>query len=504
MEINFETKFAVPPLFHRYERDDWTLLFDPRGHAFVRVNSQGLAVVEALMRHPRLGDAVEYLAESFAMDVDQVAEPVMQFSVDLAKSDFLHLGEYKWVVHGNADAEGLKPPESIYIQNTERCNLSCVYCYNLKERAYFVKEHPEMSTEKLKWAIDQIADFGIRQINFCGGESTLRDDLLECAAHARARGRLVALVTNGQKDTDEFTTEAARLFDVIWVSIDSYNKEIAERHRGKGSYAPAIRSIKKLVQVPNKRARITVSAVYSHLNWEEMDEFRRICLEDLGVDRFRSTTYCPGCASSGEADWPLKPPPFVRDSGIPLPGSMNVSDLADLFDYDFRVEYDAINKKLKPKAGWRDHCGVGAGELAMLSNGDVFPCQLLCKPQYLAGNLFEQPLAEIFRTSPILQRMRRLTVESIPGCATCDVKNICVGGCRAIALELHGSDTAHNEYLCDLYRRIAVEALWRDSMIPVDKIEEARTKYEVQVAEAVKEREELERRLEESLEHSAA
>ena len=56
-----------------------------------------------------------------------------------------------------------------------------------------------------------------------------------------------------------------------------------------------------------------MSAVVSDLNYQDVSDFRRICLEDIGVDRFRATTYCSGCASSAEIDWPLKPPPFVKD-----------------------------------------------------------------------------------------------------------------------------------------------------------------------------------------------
>ncbi len=474
MDINLGTKLAVPPLVHRYEKGEWTLLYDPRNHAIVRANAQGLAVIEAFMQRPRLGDAIAYVASSFAMEEEQVAEGVLQFAVDLLNAEFLHIGEYK--PKEIRDALGPEsPPESIYIQNTERCNLACVYCYNLEERAYFVKEHPEMSTKQMKWAIDQISDFGIPQVNFCGGEPTLRDDLLEVARYAQKRGRLIAMVTNGRDDSDEFTTAAANLFDVIWVSLDSDDKELAEAHRGKGAFEPAMSCLTKLAKVPNRRAQITVSAVISGLNYKQMPQFRRVCLEDLGVDRFRATSYCPGCASSVEAAWPLDPPPFVADRDVPLPGEIELSDFSDLFEVD--LNYDVTRGQLQPTASMRNHCGVGKGELAMLSNGDIFPCQLLCKPQFLAGNIFDQPLDEIFFGSEVLKQMRDLTVDRLPGCSSCDVKYICVGGCRATALELHGSIEAHADYHCDFYHRLAVDALWHDAMIPVQDITAARESF---------------------------
>ncbi len=474
MEIDLDTRIVLPPLIHRYEKGEWTLLYDPRNHSVVRANPQGLSVIESFARLPRMGDAIQYIAQSYDMGFDQVAGSVIQFTFDLVNTGFLHVGEYRPI---KVDFEPIKPPDNIYIQNTERCNLSCVYCYNLEERAYFVKDHPEMSTEQLKWAIDQIADFGIRQLNFCGGEATLRADLLETAEHAKRLGRIVTLVTNGREDSDDFTYQAAHLFDCIWVSFDSHKKELMESHRGKGSYDPALNCLRKLAKVPGRHAQIVVSSVISERNWKEMGELKRFCLEDLGVDRFRATSYCAGCATSTEIDWPLQPAPFVRDENVALPEEVQLSDFADLIDFELKLSFDRNRQVIKPLAEMRNHCGVGKGELAMVSNGDIFPCQLLCKPQYLAGNIFDQPISEIFYSSDVLRRLRDLTVDRIPGCSTCDVKYICAGGCRAAAQEQHGSIASHNDYHCSFYHRLAVDALWHDSMIPVQKLSEARQRY---------------------------
>ena len=476
MEFNLETEIAVPPLVHRYEKGEWTLLYDPRNQSVIRANPQGLLVIEAVARHGRLGEAIQYISENQQMEFDQVAGPVIEFVANLINSGYLHVDEYR--PRRVVDSEELEPPTSIYIQNTEACNLECVYCYNLEERDYFLREHRHMTTEDLKAAIDQVADFGIPQVNFCGGEPTLRKDLLECAEHVRKTGRFVTMVTNGRADSDEFTSAAAKLFDVIWVSLDSHKEEIMRQHRGQGAYEHAVNSLRKLTRVPGRRASIVVSAVISHLNWQDFAEFKRFCLEDLGVDRFRATTYCPGCASSQEVDWPLQPPPFIQDSTVQLPEEVELSDFSDVMTEELELKFDRVKESLFMATQRRNHCGVGKGELSMLSNGDVFPCQLLCKPQFLAGNIFDQPLEQIFRNSQVLNRLRDLTVERIPGCSTCDVQYVCAGGCRANAMEMHGNIEAHNDYQCDFFHRLAVDALWKDSMIPVQEVAQARQRYQ--------------------------
>lgn len=475
MEFTLDSNVIVPPLVHRYEKGDWTLLYDPRNQAVVRANPHGLLVVEAVARHPKLGDAVAYIAAIHHLELERVTAPVIEFVADLINAGFLHLEEYRPRSFRLRDE--LQPPSSIYIQNTEKCNLKCVYCYNAEVRDFFLRAHPQMDTQQMKWVVDQVADFGIPQVNFCGGEPTLRDDLLEVAEHARSRGRFVTMVSNGRADSDEFTTAAARLFDVIWISLDSHRPEIMQLHRGEGAYEHAVNSLRKLARVPDRRATVVVSAVISHLNWQEFAELRRFCLEDLGVDRFRATTYSPGSPPEVQEEWPLQPPPFIRDPSLPLPGEVALSDFADQMGLEAELAFDRARHTLVGGSLRRNHCGMALGELAMLSNGDVFPCQLLCKPQFLAGNVFDQPLEQIYRASPVLARLRRISVERVAGCCTCDMRYVCGGSCRANAMEMHGSLESHNTFQCEFLHRNATDSLWLDSLIPIKELAQTRERY---------------------------
>jgi radical SAM protein with 4Fe4S-binding SPASM domain len=249
-------------------------------------------------------------------------------------------------------------------------------------------------------------------------------------------------------------------------------------HRGEGAYEHAVNSLRKLTRVPERRATIVVSAVISHLNWEEFAELRAFCLEDLGVDRFRATTFAPGCPTSLQDEWPLQPPPFIRDPSLPLPREAALSDFADQIGTEAELKFDRARHTLVGGSLRRNHCGMGIGELAMLSNGDVFPCQLLCKPQFLAGNVFDQPLEQIFRTSPVLSRLRQVTVDEVPGCSTCDMRYSCGGSCRANAMEMHGNIESHNTFQCEFLHRNAIDLLWQDSLIPVKELAQTRERYQ--------------------------
>src|SRR5512141_2430447 len=89
-------------------------------------------------------------------------------------------------------AEGRRP---IVVWNlTRTCNLECVHCYTASAAKKYADE---VSTEKAKEVLDDLAEFKVPAVLFSGGEPLVRPDLFDLAAHARSRGLHVVLSTNG-------------------------------------------------------------------------------------------------------------------------------------------------------------------------------------------------------------------------------------------------------------------------------------------------------------------
>ena len=78
-------------------------------------------------------------------------------------------------------------------------------------------------------------------------------------------------------------------------------------------------------------------------------------------------------------------------------------------------------------------CAIGDAEISISDTGDVYPCHLLHIPQFLAGNIKQQPLEEIYKNSEVLKTCRNATVFEINKCKKCEIKFICGGACRARA-----------------------------------------------------------------------
>jgi MoaA/NifB/PqqE/SkfB family radical SAM enzyme len=86
--------------------------------------------------------------------------------------------------------EDIPSPEVVHLEISARCNLDCPYCYAEKDEA-------ELPREKWEGIIDRLADAGVFQVTFGGGEPLLREDLPWLAERARKRGLDVNMTTNG-------------------------------------------------------------------------------------------------------------------------------------------------------------------------------------------------------------------------------------------------------------------------------------------------------------------
>ncbi len=102
-------------------------------------------------------------------------------------------------------------------------------------------------------------------------------------------------------------------------------------------------------------------------------------------------------------------------------------DLDDNEQGTLQLEGSSTDKKVR-----RNHCGAGLGEVAVDPEGWVYPCKLLQYPQFRAGNIRSQPLAQIFGEHSMLRTARQRTVDTLEPCKSCIIKNHCGGGCRGI------------------------------------------------------------------------
>ena len=104
-------------------------------------------------------------------------------------------------------AETYGIPLAVLAELTHRCPLQCPYCSNPVE---LDRGSSELSTEEWKKVLSELAEIGVLQIHFSGGEPTARKDLVELVQHASDVGLYSNLITSAVLLSREKTGGAGR------------------------------------------------------------------------------------------------------------------------------------------------------------------------------------------------------------------------------------------------------------------------------------------------------
>src|SRR5258707_15574170 len=90
-------------------------------------------------------------------------------------------------------AETFGIPLAVLAELTHRCPLQCPYCSNPVE---LDRGSSELTTKEWKKVLSELAEIGVLQIHFSGGEPTARKDLVELVRHASDVGLYSNLITS--------------------------------------------------------------------------------------------------------------------------------------------------------------------------------------------------------------------------------------------------------------------------------------------------------------------
>lgn len=318
----------------------------------------------------------------------------------------------------SSDFTGFKAPLYIGWELTHLCNAACLHCYSNSGKGASSKE--DLSTEECFSVIDQLADAGLMVLAFSGGEPLIRDDWHQLASHAKSRGLVVNIGTNGSL-IDESKADKVKKIGVnsVTVSIDSHRAALHDKFRKfEGLFEHAIRAVKLLVE---RDIRVIVGFTPTKLNWKDGLSIVQLA-HDLGASAVNLSQYVP--AGRGPVSITLDPDELreILQEWIGL--RKQYRGKMEIIWHDCRVSI------LAPPDEKRDYLGCGAGRLVarILPDGVITPCVFLPTP---IGSFRENTFQEIWRGSKLLRQFRDRS-EHTGNCRDCEHLNVC-GGCRAVA-----------------------------------------------------------------------
>jgi radical SAM protein with 4Fe4S-binding SPASM domain len=451
-------RVLLPPRIRVWNQGDWHLYFDPHNFCWARVNESGRFILEQLRRFRRLDQIADEVASSFGMQFHDALAAIQSFVDNLVEEGFLHRDEYH-----EREELAFEPRQfayAVYLHLTNDCNLECPYCYNKSDREFKLalqkkgRFAPILNTQEYKDLISRLIELGTRRILFTGGEPLMRRDLLELMEFTRSRNEdiEIEILTNGILIREDVAEKLCDLADAVTISLDGHERHLHEHCRGKNTFAPTIRGIKKLVEVRRKRGlsrpSIAVVPALTDTNIGFMKEIFEFSLDELGVDGLAPILFQAG----DHQELSLQQIPKFGDFiAADLRTKKYLAERALLAGHEQRPA-----KPLSP----RNHCGVGNGEFSVDASGFVYPCQSLHFDEFLCGNIRETDIKEIFEHSEVMVRTRGTVVDRLKVCRHCDLKYLCNGGCRATAYNVYRTFDSHNEVYCRYLERISVDRLW--------------------------------------------
>ncbi len=142
------------------------------------------------------------------------------------------------------------------------CNAHCRFCF-----ATFRDVRGQSKTQAAIQVIDALADAGCEKLNFAGGEPTLRADFPELLRHAKSRGLVTSIVTNGFR-LDRLLDDHADALDWVGLSVDSGQEDV-QQALGRGTGDHVANSIRLAGRCRALGLRVKLNSVVTALTWEE-------------------------------------------------------------------------------------------------------------------------------------------------------------------------------------------------------------------------------------------
>ena len=447
--------------FHRFAGAGQEFLYLVPSGGIVALDGMTSEILQQLEQAPLSGEDLIGRLSSDGYSSSEVEECIHE------------LREVKAIRNGQKEYAKSEPlPESFPLQTivlnvTNQCNLSCQYCYEFGEDKVATPEgKPKfMAWETAKSSVDYLfAESQGRKsvhITFFGGETLMNFPLLkQVVAYARTRALELkvnidfSLTTNATLLSPTIIEYLAENAIGVTVSMDG-PKEMQDKFRvfsnGRGSYdiiKPKVESLLARHRTRPIAARVTMTSgamdvkkIYQHLKHE------------LG---FYEVGFAPVTTSPN------------RLYSINEPGMDSVLDqfceLADEYlEFALRGEHHGFSNvsdtlsELHQGVNKSLPCGAGLGMVGVGPSGDIAPChRFVDSDQHVLGNVTTGMDKE--KQSDFLTRGN---IDTKYDCHECWARPLCAGGCHHEAFVRYG-DTGHaNLHYCDWIRG------WTDKCLQV-------------------------------------
>lgn len=277
-------------------------------------------------------------------------------------------------------------PLMAIIGPTYRCNQHCYYCF-----FDHMKSSQTLTVEQLINIIDQLADFGVKGIEFCGaGEPLMMPGIEDCVLHAAKRGLKIGLLTNGVLFKDKIMSAFVQHGTYVRVSLDTVDRELYKKIRGTEDLDNVLANIKAALAYKKKYNHFCeISLKVGNLPEVEIKQLQEI------MD-------------------------FVQGKGIHSVQYKNIWNEEGDYLTDFRQKYELKDKvkssvsyfikNIKARRSFGNHCWITPVQTDIDAFGNVYLCcyYMYREEDHKIGNIFEKSFKEIWESDYHREKIKKI------------------------------------------------------------------------------------------------
>lgn len=439
---------TLEPMIHRFQMKGKYYCLDVNSgiiHVIDELIDKVLAIYDGSNRE----EALQALAGEDAAEINEIMDEIDE----LIKMEMLYAPmseEFKLV------AEEKPIVKALCLNIAHDCNLACKYCF-ASQGDYGGVKRELMSFDVAKRAVDFLISLsGPRkhlEIDFFGGEPLMNWDVVKqtveyCEEEGPKHGKIfkLTMTTNGlllnQEKIDYLNEHNLSMV----LSIDG-RKDVHNHMRpsagGADTYEPISKNLVNAVKQREGR-EYYVRGTYTHHNLDFVKDV--LAMSELG---FEHLSMEPVVGKEGdyvlrEEDIPFLEKEYEKLADIYL--QRQLEGTGDKFNF-FHFHMDLYRGPCMAKR--LRGCGAGHEYMAVVPNGDIYPChQFVGRDGYVLGNVYDG-----LKNFDIPKTFRDTNVFTKPVCASCWAKFFCSGGCHANNETFGGSIQASFEMGCTLQKK---------------------------------------------------